>query len=359
MCLLPAVRVRVAPCLRWGQAGWCAVLPLPPARATHIVGGELELQHQTDENYTLTAQLCFAPCQDTQGRVFLLDVIVADNGCSLPKHDTVRGAFTAVRLPNGSPLISTTAAPLPLRARIGDVVSFEVLTTDPENDPLTMAGWSFDPSAATLVFSGSAAGGPLWGLINWLVTCAALDGRQPHEFVFTATAQPCAVAQTAVLTVPARVRLPVGDTYTATLSRRDADRAPLVLTARVKGFDLVAVGMTFTAQNGVGQVSGAFRWEATCAAVALKQDLVVEFRLAETTGQPVPQTQLVRFEVISPDTLAFRLPNIITPNGEGLNDAFALDQILPPDFCDRQFAGVRIFSRWGQPVYASSARTFR
>lgn len=150
----------------------------------------------------------------------------------------------------------------------------------------------------------------------------------------------------------------MGGTDTATLTGRDADGDALTLTATGRGFDLAAAGIRFAAQNGTGQATAVFRWEATCAAVTLHQVLVVAFTLAEATCRPVPQTLLGRFAVISPNTLAFRPPNIITPNGDGLNDAFALDQILPPDFCDRQFAWVSIFSRWGQQVYQSAALTF-
>jgi len=32
---------------------------------------------------------------------------------------------------------------------------------------------------------------------------------------------------------------------------------------------------------------------------------------------------------------------------------------LPADFCDQRFAGIRIFSRWGQLVFQSSERGFR
>ena len=58
------------------------------------------------------------------------------------------------------------------------------------------------------------------------------------------------------------------------------------------------------------------------------------------------------------NSLAFRPPNIITPNGDGLNESFALDQVLPPNFRDQQFAGVRIFSRWGQQVHQSPTALF-
>ncbi|HEX8659440.1 MAG TPA: hypothetical protein VF690_18010, partial [Hymenobacter sp.] len=85
---------------------------------------------------TLTATLCFPECLDTKGRVFQLDVVVADNGCSLPKRDTVRVAFTAAPPRNSPPVITTTAGPaLPLRVRVGDLVSFDVVASDADADP--------------------------------------------------------------------------------------------------------------------------------------------------------------------------------------------------------------------------------
>lgn len=226
---------------------------------------------------TLTATLCFPDCQDTHGKVYLLDLIVADNGCSLPKRDTLRLAFLAEPTPNTPPVL-TTSFPEPAVPEVAPVV----------------------------------------------------------------------------------VRLPVGSVYTATLRGTDADGHALTLTATGKGFALPAASMEFTAQNGVGLATGAFRWQATCEAAQLQKPIIVEFRLLETaTCNPEPQTRLVQFEVVpATDTLSFVPPNIITPNGDGINDAFTLSD-LPPDFCDVRFAGIRIFSRWGNEVYHSPERSFR
>ncbi|MDO7844785.1 gliding motility-associated C-terminal domain-containing protein [Hymenobacter sp. M29] len=231
---------------------------------------------------TLTATLCFPACTDTKGKVYLLDIIVADNGCSLPKHDTVRVAFTAALAPNAAPVLTSTLPPAPL----------------PVSDQ-----------------------------------------------------------------APAVVRVVIGQRYTATLAGTDADRDALTMTATGVGFDLGAVGMQFAAQNGTGQASGTFSWEPTCTAVAAAGEgggLLVRFGLAETGPcVPVPQERLVRFEVVpAGETQTFIPPNIITPNADGVNDEFRMPS-LPVDFCDRKFAAIKIFSRWGQKVYESEARDFR
>ena len=229
---------------------------------------------------TLSATLCFPDCANTRGQVYLLDVIVADNGCSLPKRDTVRVAFTATQPPNAAPVLTSTLPPVPT-------------------------------PAAT----------------------------------------------------PAVVRLTIGQRYTATLTGTDADNHVLTLRGVGNGFDLAAVGMTLTAQNGTGRASGTFTWEPTCASVAAAGadgGLLVLFQLAETGPcEPVLRERAVRFEVLpQEESGTFRPANIITPNGDSKNDYLAMPD-LPLDFCDRRFASIKIFSRWGQRVYESSERGFK
>ena len=232
---------------------------------------------------TLTATLCFPLCTDTHGRVYLLDVIVADNGCSLPKHDTLRVAFTAVQPPNAAPVLTSTLPPAP------------VPVTD---------------------------------------------------------------------TNPAVVTLHLGEHYDATLHGTDADRHTLALTATGVGFDLASVGMRFTAQNGAGVADASFSWDPSCDAVRTAgydgAGLLVRFRLNELEPcVPLPQERVVLFKVVPlPEPGPFRPANVFTPNGDGVNDFFYMPD-LPLDFCDHKFAGIVIYSRWGQQVFQSDERGFR
>ncbi|GAA4365034.1 hypothetical protein GCM10023185_35010 [Hymenobacter saemangeumensis] len=223
---------------------------------------------------TLVTTLCFPNCADTGGRVFLLDIIVADEGCSLPRRDTLRLAFTAAPSLNTGPVLTSSFPPAPTAAPV-------------------------------------------------VVTVAR------------------------------------GDVFTATLAGTDRERNALVLSAAGQNFDLGSAGMTFAAQNGAGQASATFRWAPDCS-LAAPATRLVRFRLTETEPcQPIPRELLVQFRVVpTADTVAFELPNIITPNNDGRNDFFSMPD-LPTDFCDARFATVRIFSRWGQQVYQSDERGFR
>ena len=340
---------------------------------------------------TLTATLCFPECLNTRGKVFLLDVIVGDDGCSLPKRDTVRVAFTAMPLPNSPPTLVTTAGPgLPLRVRVGDLVSFDVIGTDPENDAmrLEMAGQGFNPVDLGATLTQTTAGNQQRGRFTWRVDCRAVMGPDSlFNFQFTAAASPCNTRQATTITVPIMVRyanhaptlastlppaattgiplvlLPLGQQYIATFTGADVDRDGLTLTATgttgggTEGFDLAQVGMRFDAQNGTGVATGTFRWDVSCAAVNLHRDLVVTFQLVDATCKPLPQVQRVRFQVQNPDSLAVKLYNIITPNHDARNDEFRLPN-LPPNFCDAQFTTIKIFTRWGQQVFESRDREF-
>ncbi|MBT9392442.1 gliding motility-associated C-terminal domain-containing protein [Hymenobacter sp. NST-14] len=355
--------------------------PLP---TLSVLKGTVRTPGQPD---TVSSQLCFPECINTRGQVFLLDVIVADNGCSLPQRDTVRVAFTSVPAPNGPPQLRTTAA-LPLRARVGDIITFDLTATDPDNDPLTltMAGRGFAPAELGASLTVGAGGNPLTGRFRWQVDCRAVDTPR-YEFEFTAVATgPCDTRQVVTLVIPVQVdyanqppaltssfppaspdsvtviRLPIGGIYEASLDGLDADNDALTLSAAGRGFELAAAGMTFTPRNGAGTAAGSFRWVADCEAVR-QQGLEVTFTLQEATCRPQLRTRTVRFEVLPPTAGPFLPPNIITPYPkDGLNDVFTLDNArnnLPPDFCDARFANLRVFTRWGNQVYHTTNRSFR
>ncbi|MDO7888022.1 T9SS type B sorting domain-containing protein [Hymenobacter cheonanensis] len=349
---------------------------------------------------TLVASLCFSECTDTKGKVGYLDVLVADNGCSLPKHDTVHVAFIGSPPPNAAPTLSSNAGPsLPLHVRPGQTLAFDLVATDADSDPIlfTLAGSpsGFVPDAlgATLV-PQAQTGTTRRARFTWPVDCRALTdpAGQVRQLVFTASSTtPCGEKLTSaplsipvivdysntppVLTTtlppagappaePPLIRLPLGKPYVATLTGFDADADVLTLSAAGQGFELASAGMRFTTvASPAGQAKGTFEWLPGCEAASVlqgkAQTLTVVFQLQEATCRAQPQTRTVRFAVVDPDTLAFLPPNIILPTSPNqANRVFTMSS-LPPDFCDARFAGIKIFSRWGRQVYESGERTFR
>jgi gliding motility-associated-like protein len=352
--------------------------------------------HSAGQPDTLVTTLCFPDCLDTQGKVSFLDVIVSDNGCALPKRDTVRVAVLAIPNPNALPTLTSTAGtPLPLHVRPGQTLGFDLLATDPDGDPITYAlsGTNgFAPAALGATLTAQAQVGTRRAArFSWPVGCPAITDPpgQVRELVFSATTiTPCGVRQAAppitipvivdysnappalASTLPADsaggpplVRLALGQSYTATFTGTDTDKDVLVLSATGQDFNLADVGMRFTAPAGAaGQAGGTFTWLPTCDGLSVSngqaRELVVTFQLQESTCRPQPQARTVRFAVAQPEAKEFLPPNIITPNGDDKNQFFTLAD-LPPDFCDSRFKGVKIFSRWGRQVYESDSRSFR
>ncbi|TGE13902.1 gliding motility-associated C-terminal domain-containing protein [Hymenobacter elongatus] len=333
---------------------------------------------------TLVSQLCFPTCFTTKGNEYLLDIIVADNGCSLPKRDTIRVAFTSVPDPNDPPQVATTAGPgLPLRVRIGDVVTFQVTGQDADGDPVTleMTGRNFAPASVGASFLQNTTGAQVRGTFSWRVPCPPTD-KLFYEFEFAAATSPCNERQTSSpILIPIQIdysntpptltssfppekpdsltiiRRLLGNVFTATLEGLDADNDGLTLTATVKNYTLAAAGMRFTPRNGPGKATGTFEWLPNCE-VANRDNMEVTFQVVDATCRPVGKARTVRFAVQRPVAPDFMPPNIFTPNKDGINDHFELPT-LPPDFCESRLANIKIFSRWGNLVYQTTDRSFR
>jgi gliding motility-associated-like protein len=130
---------------------------------------------------TLQGTVCFSPCLDSKGQVWLLDVLVADNGCSLPKLDTVRLAFTARPAPNAAPTLITSfpatdpAAAVLVKVPLGSVYTAQLRATDADRNPLVLSATpqNFDLTAAGMEFSAQNGAGQATGTFRWLPTCEA------------------------------------------------------------------------------------------------------------------------------------------------------------------------------------------
>ncbi|MBG8551917.1 gliding motility-associated C-terminal domain-containing protein [Hymenobacter guriensis] len=236
---------------------------------------------------TLASTLCFAECIDTGGKVFLLDVIVADNGCSLPRRDTVQVAFISRSPPNAVPELRTTAT-TPLRAKPGEVVSFDVFARDAEQDALTLTlqGRDFDAKAVGAELTTTPIGQELRGRFRWLVPCP-VAGKRRFEFLFIGVATPCDRVQADTLVVAVEIdetNAPPQLTTTADATRplvvrpdqvlrfsltgTDADQDAVTLALTGQGFSPQALGARLSQEAGTGTTRGEFVWTVPCLPAA-------------------------------------------------------------------------------------------
>ncbi|MES2387943.1 MAG: gliding motility-associated C-terminal domain-containing protein [Bacteroidota bacterium] len=49
--------------------------------------------------------------------------------------------------------------------------------------------------------------------------------------------------------------------------------------------------------------------------------------------------------------------NVLTPNGDGLDDCFSLAG-LPEGSCLDPFSEIKIYNRWGKPVFSNTRNNF-
>jgi gliding motility-associated-like protein len=120
--------------------------------------------------------------------------------------------------------------------------------------------------------------------------------------------------------------------------------------------------MQFTDKTGLPTLQSAFGWRPTCELMAGRSEatFVVDFVVDDRSCQPQhTDTTTVTFRVkdssVSKD---ITVPNVFSPNGDGINDFFAV-QDLPENSCAEQFKSVEITNRWGQVVFRSVDPRFR
>ncbi|MCR5890311.1 gliding motility-associated C-terminal domain-containing protein [Hymenobacter sp. J193] len=342
------------------------------------VGAQLSQNRAAGENRGTFRWV--VPCPSASNLLYEFTFTAASTACDRAQTASLTIPIR-IDLSNKPPEITANAGTTPLRAQPGELVSFDLRATDPNNDllSLSMAGIGFTATSVAAELTQTTTGNVQQGHFTWRVPCPQ-EGKSLYEFEFTAKDAPCGEPKTSILRVAIQIvnpnsapqltsslfagsttplplqQLP-GSVLEAKIEGTDVDKNALVLTARGVGFELAAAGMSFEPHNGQGRATGIFRWNASCTVTA-PHGYEVLFELQETTCNPQPQRRTVRFEVQNPEAIAFTPPNIFTPNNDGLNDAFELPD-LPPDYCTQRFAGIKVFNRWGKQVYNSTQRDFR
>lgn len=117
---------------------------------------------------------------------------------------------------------------------------------------------------------------------------------------------------------------------------------------------LAGLGISCPRRTGDGTATTRLTWDITCATPPGDYVLYLQTQ-SEACGRGLTTDTVVRVTVLPTDTTRTLPPNIITPNADGLNDAFQPAVGLLPT-CMEEFRRVRIFNRWGREVFASPDR---
>lgn len=269
---------------------------------------------------TLRATLCFNECFDTGGKIYQMDLIVKDDGCSLPRQDTVHLNFVIDPIPDAPPALALSTPKRIIEVQQGDVINFDVTGTDSDGQDVTLTakGLNFDLASQPIEFETRTKPAEVTSPFLWQIDCSTLQ-QESYQVEFTASSVVCGKTIEKKEVVEVRpiyknnipsistdqqvlvINLELGQPYEAKLFGKDIDLDALALSAAGSGFNLADLGMDFTSTGGKGSAEGLFRWTATCNA-ATGNVMRVTFNLEEDACVPSPDQQLVlEFHVNAPN----------------------------------------------------------
>ncbi|GAB3539054.1 hypothetical protein GCM10027443_35160 [Pontibacter brevis] len=315
---------------------------------------------------SLKATICFADCFDTGGEVYELDLIVQDDGCSLPRQDTVRLSLMVEPIPDASPTVSLSTTNRVFKVKEGDRLTFDVLGLDPDEDIVSLKaeGQGFSISNHDITFAGGSGTGQVQSAFSWDIDCEVMK-NESYKLDFIVTSMFCNEPVTRTVTIDVQpesnnnlpvltsdqpdqvIELEVGMPFEANLYGTDIDEDLLALIAQGEGFNLGDYGMVFTSTGGNGEATGNFQWTPTCEAfnqgtLRVKyiltedacappsdQELVLEFRLKAPNNAPTLTTDqnVLTFELNLNESFEAQLTGadvdldnlILSAAGDGFN----------------------------------------
>jgi hypothetical protein len=183
----------------------------------------------------------------------------------------------------------------------------------------------------------------------------------------------------AMALVGGAMQVTLGQQITLGLSGIDPDNTPQPDMLHLELIEATGTvppeGYIFAPAEGRGNVSTTFTWKPECNIFqndVYENDYTFTFRVVDdrcfnSKGDTVDVD--IKIKDVESGESEFLPPNFISPNGDGMNDFFAmvkLDEnngelvsILPKDNCSGHFQGITIYNRWGRQVFETTNRDFR
>lgn len=297
------------------------VQPVNFSSTDYTLSGSLQgMINQGSQQDTLKATLCFNECFSTQGGIYKMDLIVRDDGCSLPRQDTVRLSFMIDPVPDALPTLALTTPTKVITVGIGDKINFNAIGADDDGGVVSLAarGLNFDLGDKGASFTNTSGIAQVQSPFSWEITCETIK-QDSYQIEFLVSSEFCGKTTTTKEVVEVRtvyenkvpeistdqqvrvINLVAGQPFEAKIFGKDVDMNLLSLNASGEGFDLSSRNMSFISTGGAGTAEGTFKWLTSCES-ADQSVMRVVFRLSEEACISSPdQTLVLEFRVTAPN----------------------------------------------------------
>jgi hypothetical protein len=311
-----------------------------------------------------------------------------------------------IHIPEITYVPDPTSNRITLDRKIHENISFNVKGHDQNaNEKIIMRGQGIDFDMATYNATFPAIGFFEEGTstFTWPLTCTNVNpfGKDEFEFMFEVVDENnrCGYRLSDTLWVTINVGPPdnnapeisinnqtsdleldytLGDEITLPILGTDNDIPSDMLNLELMNDPDVEklVGYTFNTTAAPAVVNGIFSWKPECSVFKgndFENEYTLRFRVQDArcfvSSKSDEITVKLNLKDVESADAEFLPPNIITPNGDGKNEFFAMVKedpdhggfvsILPLDNCKGVFHSILIYNRWGREVFYSTDRDFR
>lgn len=349
-------------------------------------------------NRTFNLELCLPLCPPNQDGPYIFDVIAYDNACALPLSDTLRVTVDVSvgprnHLPNThTSLSSTHTDEINLIRDLGQPLTFMVTGSDPDKDVLSLraVGDGFSLSEYGMAFTPKQGNGPLQSQFSWTPDCGNVNLTAKNSFrVFFITEDEDICGDPSADTVAISIGLKPPANASPSIEILDlgsyTQEVGLVpdslLVFTLVGYDPNTGDTLSLRLDSLASATGPIKysWEnAQSAGGEVRSSLSLQPDCSIFEGGLTENTFKFYFSVAdnpcftqASDTLSLQLtfrekdfsfdevrfPNVFTPNGDGKNDVFKIEN-LPEDVCYNRFTNIQILNRWGKVLLQTTNREF-
>jgi gliding motility-associated-like protein len=163
-------------------------------------------------NDTLKSNLCINTCRrfpKNIDQLYYIDVIVRDNGCPLPRLDSIRIPLLIKHLQNSPPAVKIVPANINSTLLVGNTINFNVIGTDKDHpDLINLIGYGdgFNLSDQGMIFNNVSGHDSISSPFRWVADCKAFLQKQSFKIIFQVEDNNCLVNNKDTISITLRVK---------------------------------------------------------------------------------------------------------------------------------------------------------